>query len=126
QQREEAQRRHEQQQRSEQAARAFLEDVVAGRVNAAYDATTAGFRRRTTREQFQAQLALRPPARPGINPGPPPPLARAAAPPPRFRYVTQAADGKSVAFTVTLRDEGGAWRVDELSMDAGDVFQGGP
>src|SRR5262249_29334890 len=100
--------------------------VVAGRVNAAYDATTAGFRQRTTREQFQAQLALRALARPDINPGPLPPIARIGDTPPRYRYVTRAADGKSVAFTVTLRDKGGAWRVDELSMDAGDAFPGGP
>jgi hypothetical protein len=122
----EIERRWEEQQRQEQekkkqqeaaqaaaAARTFLDDLLSGRVNAAYAGTTAAFQQRWRPQQLQD--LLRDYGLAGKAPAVPAELPSAGAN--RYRYATATPAGQRVDFTVSVAQVGNDWRVDQLSVD---------
>ena len=99
---------------AQQAARAFLDDCLAGRHNAAYAATTAAFRKAMTAAQFKDLLDQHPVRQR-------PPLTVADLQPifglRQYRHGANAPTGELVQFTVTMVQEGNTWKADQLAVD---------
>jgi len=100
--------------RSAQTAGAFLNDCLAGRLNAAYAATSAGFRKTMTAEQLKALLEEHP-----VRKGPAPvtvvgdPLLG----PHQYRHTAAGPVGEQVIFSISMIREGDTWKVDQFALD---------
>lgn len=110
----EAVRQQQQAQQAQQTARAFLDDLLAGRFNAAHAATSAEYRRRVSPHQL-AKLMTRYALQRRL------PLTGADVQPvfapTQYRYVATAVGGEPIGFTVTLVRQDNAWKIDELTVD---------
>jgi hypothetical protein len=107
-------RRKEEVKAAESVARTFLENCRAGRVNAAYGATSNAYRQRVSEKQLQDLLDRNQVAQDfggaldnftnlgGQN---------------TFRHTFMNRDNVQVDMTVQVAQEGGVWRVDHLAVD---------
>jgi hypothetical protein len=99
---------------AQQTALEFLDNCVAGRTQAAYQATTAAFQKRLTLAAFTDLLAKHPAANKGpLNPIDVQPVGGAQ----QYRLSTQTPAGAPIDFTVTMAREADNWKVDELAID---------
>jgi hypothetical protein len=114
-QQEQLRRQQQEAAQSQAVARAFLGDGLAGRINAAYGVTTAGFKKGTTAEQLTALFTKHPLANqkdPFANPA-----VLVTVGDHHYRYSAPMPDGAWLDFTVTVVREGDGWKVDHLSVD---------
>jgi hypothetical protein len=95
---------------------AFLNDLQANRVQAAYDQTSQGFHARLSREQFAALVKKYPALTTwtsrsynGFQVNTTPGSARATV------RVTLVGPNNSLSCTLVLVEEGGQWKVDDLT-----------
>jgi hypothetical protein len=106
-------REQQAEQQARQTARAFLDDCLAGRLNAAYEVTTAAFKKRFTQDQFKDLLAKHP-----VGPRAPLNLNEVLTfGLQRYRVTAAAPAGEPVLLTVTLAQDGNVWKVDQLTVD---------
>jgi hypothetical protein len=115
----------EQMAQSQVIAEAFLAEIRANNLDAAYQSTTEGFKRRMSRQAFEELVQRHPelkqpalPLGPDVNRNPSRPQTQPFSGPYRYRFQVQGKDDKdSVQFTVTVGKENGVLKVDELTLD---------
>jgi hypothetical protein len=116
-------------QKGKAAAEGFIEDVQSNRLDAAYDATTAGFQSRVSRKKFEELIRKHPELqdstvvrkqalRPNIETNH---SGDNVADIPSFETVPyigrfESADGESMELSVTVTKQGDAFKVDQFTV----------
>src|SRR5262249_55041245 len=108
----------EEKRKSQQAAQTFAEDSVAGRLNAAYDSTTANFKAQWPQRKYDAFFNKH------FDPrDPPPAVILTPHGVHRYRYTVRTATNLHVELTLTVSKEGNVWKVDQMTVDPGDLLK---
>ena len=114
-----AQQQQASQDEGKRAADGFLRDIRQGRLDSAYQSTSAAYQKRVSRKDFDAYVAahavLKTQPQGGLMPHNFNPFANAAS---RYEFeYTTAEPGKLVTVIVGVVKEGDQWKLDELEAD---------